>query len=72
MTPIALIVLLFPLTGLAQAGTFELSDPANEMIEEEKQRSDEPRQTWEFSANMLCSVETATGDCSCIDKKKAR
>jgi hypothetical protein len=72
MKRIALITLLFPLTSLAQAGSFELSDPANEMIEEEKQRRDEPRQTWGFSANLLCSVETATGDCSCIDKKKAK
>jgi len=66
------------LAGTANGGTFELSDPANEMMREE-QPSDEPRQkvkwsgnTLQWSGNILCSVDTATGACSCIDKKAAK
>jgi cell division protein FtsL len=73
MTRLALIALLFALASLAQAGTFELSDPANEMLKEEQQ-SDLPSQklNFEWSGNMLCSVDTSTGACSCIDKKAAK
>jgi len=69
----ALIAAFSLLAGTAGGGTFELSDPANEMLREEQQ-SDLPKQKLEFewSSYMLCSVDTATGACSCIDKKAAK
>jgi len=78
MTRLALFALLVSLTALAHAGTFELSDPANEMLQEqneppEKQHfASEPNQVFEWSATMICSVEMSNGACTCIDKKKAK
>ena len=78
ITRLAMFALLVSLAALAQAGTFELSDPANEMLQEQKeppeqqQFSNTSSQAFEWSATMLCSVEMSTGACTCIDKKKAK
>jgi len=67
----ALIVALWLLTGMAVASTFELSDPANEIYQQE-QAPEEPEPSWEPSGNILCTVNTGTGECSCIDKEQAK
>jgi hypothetical protein len=67
----ALIVALWLLTGVAVASTFELSDPANE-IYQEKQAPEEPEPSLEPSGNILCTIDTGTGECSCIDQEQAK
>ena len=78
MKHFALIALLCLAAGAAQGDTFELSDPANEMLEE---KQDPETQQWTFGEsgtsaeglkNALCTVDTETGDCSCIDQKFAK
>lgn len=73
MSRFALIALAVLLAGPAGADTFELSDPANEMNERprsNKESGTEPgRKLPEVS---LCTVDTASGACSCIDKVMAR
>ena len=73
------LVLLFALclpAALASGDTFELSDPANEILEEKL--ADEERLKNEAEVehapveNALCTVDVTTGDCSCIDKEKAK
>lgn len=78
MRSFAIIVLLCA-AALAQAGTFELSDPANEMLQEEEQQldasqaaRDEPAASPVKLGDSLCTVDTSSGACSCIDKKMAR
>jgi hypothetical protein len=77
MNHFAWIATLCLLTGLAQADTFELSDPANEMYEEEKARKERlargesaPMQT--AAGNILCTIDTTNGSCTCIDKEMAK
>ena len=78
MPRLALITLLCLSAGLACAGTFELSDPANEMLEDQQAMEEwepeqcEPEPRPAGSDNTLCSVDTATGACTCIDKKLAK
>jgi hypothetical protein len=80
MNHIALIAALLLLAGLAQADTFELSDPANELYEEQKAREEqrlredfEPMQEAPApTGNTLCTIDTDNGACSCIDKVLAR
>lgn len=77
MKHLASIAVLCLLAGLANADTFELSDPANEMYEEEKTRKEQQAQdevpTMKLPAgNVLCTVDTSSGSCSCIDKELAR
>jgi len=78
MTRFALIAALSLLAGLAQAGTFELSDPANEMMEERNAPQEAPLNQGEvqpapvLTGDTLCTVDTDSGACSCIDKKMAR
>ena len=78
MKYLALIALLCLAAGFGHAGTFELSDPANEMLEE---KQDPEAQQWTLGKsetspalleNALCTVDTETGACSCIDQKHAR
>jgi len=73
-----LIAMLCLTVGLAYGGTFELSDPANEMMKEDH---DPEAQVWTLGEsgagtaplkNALCTVDTETGDCSCIDQKHAK
>ena len=75
-TSIAALILV---TVLAQAGTFELSDPANELLEERSVQNEEPSVQEGVvlhmpaqSGDTLCTVDTSSGACSCIDKKMAR
>jgi len=77
MNHLACIAALCLLAGLVQADTFELSDPANEMYEEQKAQKEplEPSKPHQMQLpvwNALCSIDTATGSCSCIDKNLAR
>ena len=79
MKRFASIAALILVTVLAQAGTFELSDPANEMLEERSAQDEEPAAQEGVVLHMparagdtLCTVDTETGACSCIDKKMAR
>jgi hypothetical protein len=78
MKHFVLIALLCLAAGTAWSGTFELSDPANEMLEEEQAREEGQ---WTLSLpgsgakglkNALCTVDTETGSCSCIDQKHAK
>jgi hypothetical protein len=78
MKYLALIALLWLTAGLGHADTFELSDPANEMLKEE-QVAEEVPSTFGASKtsagqlkNALCTVDTETGACSCIDQKQAK
>jgi hypothetical protein len=73
-----LIAMLCLTAGLAHGGTFELSDPANEMLKEDH---DPEAKVWTLGEsetgtaplkNALCTVDTETGDCSCIDQKFAK
>ena len=74
----ALIALLGLMAGTTSGNTFELSDPANEMVQEEQAREQQPpaqnppatKPT--ISGDVLCSVDTDSGDCSCIDRDKAK
>ena len=77
MNHFACIAALFLLASLAHADTFELSDPANEMYEEEKARKEQPARGESTpvqapAGDTLCTIDTANGNCSCIDKKLAR
>jgi len=78
MQRLALIALLCLPAGLACAGTFELSDPANEMYEDQQAKGEweeppyEPEPRPAVSDNTLCSVDMATGACTCIDKELAK
>lgn len=78
MKHLALITLLCLAASAAWGGTFELSDPANEMLEEEQVREEEQwtlNLPWGSSKglkNALCTVDTETGSCSCIDQKHAK
>ena len=73
MQRLALIALLCLPAGLACAGTFELSDPANEMNQPPRAEDrSEPGSGPDLAENSLCTVDTASGACSCIDKVKAR
>jgi hypothetical protein len=72
MTRLALMVLLSLVAGLAAADTFELADPAADMLKEpEVQTGSEPVLRPPMD-NVLCTVDTTTGACSCIDTEKAR
>jgi hypothetical protein len=73
-----MIAMLCLTAGLAHGDTFELSDPANEILEE---KQDPEAQVWTLGEsdtstaplkNALCTVDTETGDCSCIDQKFAK
>lgn len=89
MTRLAWFASFCLLAGPVSAGTFEISDPANEMYEEQQAQAQAqaqaqiqdqpeggagailpPRQ--EESGNILCTVDTATGACSCIDEEMAK
>ena len=78
MQRVVLIVLLCLPAGLACADTFELSDPANQMLKDQQAMEDwepeqyEPEPRPAGSDNTLCSVDTASGACTCIDKKLAK
>jgi len=87
MSHVALIAALLLTAGLAQADTFELSDPANEMYAEqqarEEQRAQEESELTQAPApapapvpvttgNTLCTIDTENGACTCIDKALAR
>ena len=71
----ALIILLCLLAGLARADTFELSDPANEMYEEDHAPPEPPAEQpteSEPTQNMRCTVDLDTGECFCIEKASAK
>jgi hypothetical protein len=91
MKRLTFIVALFLLAGLAQAGTFELSDPATEMREDQQamgeqveadklaseyraaeEAADEPAAFQVPEENILCTVDAASGACTCIDKEAAK
>ena len=73
MNRLALIALASALAGPAGADTFELSDPANEMNQPPRAEDrSEPESVADLAENSLCTVDTASGACSCIDKVKAR
>lgn len=77
MNRFATMLALCLLAGQAWSGTFELSDPAAEMYKE--QQAQEQAQPQEESPNretsqesVLCTVDTTSGACSCIDQVSAR
>ncbi len=77
MKRLAIIVSLCLLPGLASAGTFELADPAADMLkaqeEQEEQEEQFESQVWQAPVDsVLCTVDTATGACSCIDTEQAK
>ena len=79
MARFAWIASLCLLAGSVAAGTFELSDPANEMYKEQQaQDVAEPEAravfapTPEATGDILCTVDTANGDCGCIDREMAK
>ena len=83
MKRLAVIALAGVLAGPAGADTFELSDPANEMLQPpQAEEESEPEygagpgtgseDARELAENSLCTVDTVSGACSCIDKVKAR
>jgi hypothetical protein len=73
MNRLALIALASALAGPAGADTFELSDPANEMNQPPRaEERSEPESVTDLAENLLCTVDTASGACSCIDKVQAR
>ncbi|MGD8580496.1 MAG: hypothetical protein PVI46_14270 [Lysobacterales bacterium] len=69
------ITLLCLLAGTAFAGTFELSDPANEMYEEQHAQPEppaEPPSDAELAKSMRCTVDLENGECFCIEKTSAK
>ena len=76
MKPWITIVLLMLAAGAGHAGTFELSDPANEILAEklaeEEQRAQEATAGAEESpasdvqADLFCTVDPVTDRCVCI------
>ena len=83
MMRFALMGLLCLLAGTAGADTFELADPAADMLKaqevkeaqeaEEAQEEQFEPEVWQAPANnVLCTVDTETGACSCIDAEKAK
>ena len=77
MKRFALIVLAGLLAAMpgspAVADTFELSDPANEM-DERPQAEEEPdsESGQEMPKKAVCTVDVASGACTCIDRVMAR
>ena len=77
MKRLAMIISLCLLPVLAGADTFELADPAADMLkaqeEQEEQEEQFEPQVWQTPVDgVLCTVDTATGACTCIDTKMAR
>jgi len=91
MNRLTLVVALCLLAGLAEAGTFELSDPAAEMREDQKTMGEQveadelaaeypaakatvaaPAAAPVPAENILCTVDTSSGACTCIDTVAAR
>jgi hypothetical protein len=69
------ITLLCLLAGAVFAGTFELSDPATEMYEEQHAPPEppaEPPGSEELAKSMRCTVDLDTGECFCIEKASAK
>jgi hypothetical protein len=66
----------------ATSGTFELADPANEILKEqqeekkvEEEEAEEAVLVWELEQladPMLCTVDTKTRECWCIDQVTAQ
>jgi len=70
MKHFASIVLLGLIPGMV-FGTFELRDPAAEVYEEQQMPSDhQVEQTLE--KHTLCTINTETNECSCIDTESGR
>ena len=64
-----LFLLLISSAGSAWAGTFELSDPAADFFDEEKQqRIEQDRPQTSMTTELRCTVDTGTGACTCVDK----
>ena len=78
MKHLVLIASLCLAASFGHADTFELSDPANEILEEKQDPEAQQRTLGESETsparlkNALCTVDTETGACSCIDQKHAR
>ena len=78
MKLLSVFALLALWPGFLQAGTFELSDPANEMYADQQAREQELAQesadladepTGGHSAEVLfCAVDSETDLCVCIDR----
>jgi hypothetical protein len=61
------------LGGPAGADTFELSDPANEMNERPQAEEESVSESGqELPEKAVCTVDIASGACTCIDKVMAR
>lgn len=71
MKALASIALLFLLAAGAHAGTFELSDPAAEMYEENRE-SEERQAELERQRTAVCTLDAETDHCYCIDREKGR
>jgi hypothetical protein len=74
MLRLTLITLLCLLAGAAAADTFELSDPANEMYEQDHAPPEPPATPpgeSESTQSMRCTVDLDTGECFCIEKVSA-
>jgi hypothetical protein len=79
------LCVLFVLLSLPAASvfaTFELADPANQILEEQheeteliNEEAEEDVLMWELGEladPMLCTVDTKSGECWCMDQKTAR
>jgi hypothetical protein len=72
MHRLTLILLIFPLSVLA--GTFELSDPATEIYEEQQNppEQQEPAKEPVVVDEIFCAVDEKEGKCWCVHKETAK
>lgn len=76
------LFVLLSLPAASVSATFELADPANEILEEQheeteliNEEAEEDVLMWELGQSadpMLCTVDTKSGECWCMDQKSAQ
>lgn len=70
MKKLVLLMAAYMVSGVALA-TFELADPANDIYKEEE-ADDKAYQAYREREGLMCSVDTDSGECWCIDKDSAQ
>lgn len=73
MHRLALILLIYPLASLAD--TFELSDPAAEIYQEQQNPPEKPKEPEKDAIvieELFCAVDETDGKCWCVHKETAK
>ena len=65
------LILMACLLAVPALATFEIADPANDVYKEETEEEKAYR-AYREQKGLLCSVDTDSGECWCIDKDNAQ